>query len=41
MDMAQFGPGRYLSDAAREDIQEWVQDKMGRSAQERQVSPDV
>lgn len=41
MDMAQFGPGRFLPDAAREDIQEWVQDKMGRSAQERQVSPDV
>lgn len=39
--MAQFGPGRYLSDTAREDRQEWVEDKIGRSAQDRQVSPDV
>lgn len=41
MDMAQFGPGRFLSDTAREDTQERVDDKMGRSAQDRQVSPDV
>lgn len=41
MDMAQFGPGRFLSDTAREDRQERVEDRMGRSAQDRQVSPDV
>lgn len=39
--MARFGPGRFLSDTAREDGQERVENKMGRSAQDRQVSPDV
>lgn len=39
--MAQFGPGRFLSDTAREDRQERVEDKIGRSARDRQVSPDV
>lgn len=32
MDMAQFGPGRFLSDTGREDGQERVEDKIGRSA---------
>lgn len=41
MDMAQFGPWRFLSDTAREDIQEQVVDKIGRSAPDRQVSPDA
>lgn len=41
MDMAQFGPWRFLSDTAREDIQERVADKIGRSAPDRQVSPDA
>lgn len=41
VDMARFGPGRFLSDTAREDGQERVENKMGRSAQDRQVSPDV
>lgn len=41
MDMAQFGPGRFLSDTAREDTQERDEDKMGRSARDRQVSADV
>lgn len=41
MDMAQFGPGRFLSDTAREDTQEWVEDKMRRSSRDWQVSPDV
>lgn len=39
--MAQFGPWRFLSDTAREDIQEQVVDKIGRSAPDRQVSPDA
>lgn len=39
--MAQFGPGKFLSDTAREDRQERVEDKIGRSAQDRQVSTDV
>lgn len=38
--MAQFGPGRFLSDTAREDTQERDEDKMGRSARDRQVSAD-
>lgn len=41
MDMAQSGPGRFLPDAARQDRQEWVEDKIERSARDRQVSPDV
>lgn len=41
MDMAQFGPGRFLSDTVRKDTQERVEDEMGRSPQDRQVSPDV
>lgn len=40
-DMARFGPGRFLSDTTREDGQERVENKIGRSAQDRQVSPDV
>jgi len=41
MDMAWLGPGRFLPDTAREERQDWVEDKIGGSAQNRQVSPDV
>lgn len=42
MDMAQqSGPGRFPPDAARQDRQEWVEDKIERSARDWQVSPDV
>lgn len=40
MDMAQFGPGRFLPDAGREATLKRAQDKMRRSAQEEWVSPD-
>lgn len=41
MDVARLSPGRFLPDAARQDGQEWVEDKIERSAQDRQVSPDA
>lgn len=41
MDVGRLSPGRFLPDAARQDGQEWVGDKIERSAQNRQVSPDA